>query len=219
MAKDKKSFILYLDQKGIFEKLTNEQSGVLIKHIFSYVSDESPEGDFVTELAFESIKNQLKRDLKKFEEVKTKRSKAGKRSAELRALKKNEQTLTNPTSVENDSTNSTSVKCVQQTSTNPTVTVNDTDTVINNKLFNSKILKDNSYIEVTAMQTKTNKETIEKYIKIFEAHLIRTQEQKKTLKDYKTHFTNWLNLQKIVKVDNKLSFKNPYPGHYTPLNK
>lgn len=115
MAKDKKSFILYLDQKGLFEKLTNEQAGVLIKHIFSYVSDENPEADFITELAFESIKNQLKRDLKKFEEVKTKRSEAGKRSAELRALKK----------IQQNSTNSTSVKSVQQSSTNSTVNVND----------------------------------------------------------------------------------------------
>jgi len=67
MADNKKSFVLYTDQIGIFNKLTDEQAGALIKHIFSYVNDQDPEGDFITELAFESIKQQLKRDLKKYE--------------------------------------------------------------------------------------------------------------------------------------------------------
>lgn len=84
MAKGKKSFILYCDQRGIFEKLSNEQAGQLIKHIFAYVSDENPEGDFVTELAFESIKTALKRDLKKWDTQQEQRSEAGKRSAEVR---------------------------------------------------------------------------------------------------------------------------------------
>lgn len=79
MADNKKSFILYCDQRGIFERLSNEQAGSLIKHIFSYVSDENPEADFVTELAFESIKSALKRDLKKFEQIKLKRVEAGRK--------------------------------------------------------------------------------------------------------------------------------------------
>lgn len=61
MAKDKKSFILYCDQKGIWDKLDNEQAGKLIKHILAYVNDENQSSpDFITELAFEPIKQQLK---------------------------------------------------------------------------------------------------------------------------------------------------------------
>ena len=45
MAKDKKSFILYMDQRGIFEKLNDQEAGQLIKHIFSYCADENPEAD------------------------------------------------------------------------------------------------------------------------------------------------------------------------------
>lgn len=70
MADNKKSFVLYADQKGLFEKLSNEQAGKLIKHIYRYVNDENPElpeQDFVIEIAFEPIKLQLKRDLKKWE--------------------------------------------------------------------------------------------------------------------------------------------------------
>ncbi len=84
MADGKKSFILYCDQRGIFNKLSDEQAGVLIKHIFAYVSDEDPEADFVTDLAFESIKSQLKRDLKTWEEKQEQRREAGKSSAASR---------------------------------------------------------------------------------------------------------------------------------------
>jgi len=78
MAKDKKSFILYVDQKDLWSKLPDEIAGKLIKHIYSYVSDENPESeDLIVNIAFEPIKQQLKRDLKLFEEKRVKRSEAG----------------------------------------------------------------------------------------------------------------------------------------------
>jgi uncharacterized phage protein (TIGR02220 family) len=78
MAKDKKSFILYVDQKDLWNKLPDEIAGKLIKHIYSYVSDENPtSNDLIIEIAFEPIKQQLKRDLKLFEEKRVKRSEAG----------------------------------------------------------------------------------------------------------------------------------------------
>jgi len=66
MAKDKKSFILYMDQRGIFDKLSDEQAGKLIKHIFSYCADENPEAEFIIDIAFEGIRQALKRDLRKY---------------------------------------------------------------------------------------------------------------------------------------------------------
>jgi uncharacterized phage protein (TIGR02220 family) len=85
MAKDKKSFILYVDQKDLFNKLPDEIAGRLIKHIYAYVSDENPKAeDLIVDIAFEPIKQQLKRDLKSFENVKTKRSEAGKIGASKR---------------------------------------------------------------------------------------------------------------------------------------
>ena len=85
MAENKKSFILYCDQKGVWDKLDDAQAGRLIKHVIAYVNDENPEApDFITELAFEPIKASLKRDLKKWEKQQTQRSEAGKRSAEVR---------------------------------------------------------------------------------------------------------------------------------------
>ena len=85
MAKDKKSFILYVDQKDLWNKLPDEIAGKLIKHIYAYVSDENPTSeDLMIEIAFEPIKQQLKRDLKLFEEKRVKRSEAGKEGASKR---------------------------------------------------------------------------------------------------------------------------------------
>tara|TARA_R110000868_G_scaffold36781_5_gene130244 strand:- start:1982 stop:2632 length:651 start_codon:yes stop_codon:yes gene_type:complete len=75
MAENKKGFVLYADQKSIFDSLTNEESGVLIKHIFSYVNDENPTlNDRLIDMAFNPIKLQLKRDLVKYEGVKERNS-------------------------------------------------------------------------------------------------------------------------------------------------
>lgn len=82
---------------------------------------------------------------------------------------------------------------------------------INNKNYLNTVLKDRSYIEITSMQTRSNPDTVIKYLKDFEAHLIRTSEQKQTLKHFKSHFTNWLNKQdikKIVKIK-KIDYGNP----------
>jgi len=85
MAENKRSFSLYTDQKGVWDKLDDAQAGRLIKHVIAYVNDENPEApDFITELAFEPIKAVLKRDLKKWETQQDQRKKAGKKSAEVR---------------------------------------------------------------------------------------------------------------------------------------
>lgn len=85
MAKDKKGFILYADQKALFEQLPNEKAGELIKFIMAYVNDENPvTDDLVINIAFTPIKQQLKRDLQKFEQTKISRSEAGKAGANKR---------------------------------------------------------------------------------------------------------------------------------------
>lgn len=76
---NKKSFILYADSIDIVNDLTDEQAGKLVKLISDYVNDRSPETDDpIIKIAFRPIKNQLKRDLDKWKEIKLKRSKAGK---------------------------------------------------------------------------------------------------------------------------------------------
>jgi len=115
MAENKKSFILYADLLKTVSKLPKDKAGELFLIILEYVNDLNPEvNDLLLEIAFEPIKNQLKRDLSKWENLREKRSEAGKASAEKRKQ--------NPT-------NSTSVESVQQSSTNSTVNVNANVTV------------------------------------------------------------------------------------------
>lgn len=72
MAEGKKSFILYLQQRSVFDGLEDVEAGKLIKTIFSYVCDENPQPTGMTKYAFEIIKPVLKDDLKKYEEKKEK---------------------------------------------------------------------------------------------------------------------------------------------------
>ena len=110
---------------------------------------------------FIPIKNSLKRDLKKWEEIKKKRSKAGKKSAQIRANKK-EQESTNLTSVE-------------KTSTNPTVNVSDSVTVsvsdsvtVNNSSFKKepkdKLTRENKFrLDANKFEDQYSLEMIESF--------------------------------------------------------
>jgi len=69
MATGKNKVIVYADWISLFDKLTNEEAGKLIKHFFNYVNDLNPVcEDRLIELLFEPIKATLKRDLQKWEE-------------------------------------------------------------------------------------------------------------------------------------------------------
>ena len=75
MAEDKKSFLLYVDLIHTIRKLPDDKAGILFKHILSYVNDENPIiNDFVVDLTFEPIKQQLKRDLQKWDKHKADKS-------------------------------------------------------------------------------------------------------------------------------------------------
>lgn len=73
MAENKKSFLLYCDTIHSVEQLTDVKAGQLFKHLLRYVNDKNPEtDDIIIKLAFEPIKQQLKRDLKKYENIRKK---------------------------------------------------------------------------------------------------------------------------------------------------
>jgi hypothetical protein len=82
----KKSFVLYTDQREVFDELSDEDAGRLIKHIFSYVNDENPSTDnILIKVAFLPIKTQLKRDLKIWDEKKQQRAEAGRKGGLAKA--------------------------------------------------------------------------------------------------------------------------------------
>ena len=70
MAEGKKTFVAYANWMATFEKLTDEEAGRLIKHLFRYVNDLDPEPpDRMIELVFEQFKQILKVDLDKWESI------------------------------------------------------------------------------------------------------------------------------------------------------
>jgi hypothetical protein len=78
MAEDKKGFLLYADLIHTIEKMPSEKAGDLFKHILRYVNDLKPiSNDLIIDLTFEPIKQQLKRDLIKFEKSKDEKSLSG----------------------------------------------------------------------------------------------------------------------------------------------
>jgi len=139
MAEDKNSVLFYCDVIHVVEELEDDEAGRLFKHYLRYINDMNPTApDKLTQVVFEPIKQNLKRDLKKWERIKEKRSDAGKKSAELKKSSK---------SVEQYPTNSTLVESVEQDSTNSTVndnvnvTVNVNGNVTSNKRANALVVE------------------------------------------------------------------------------
>lgn len=68
MATNKKSVLLYCDLIHTVDSLTDVEAGKLFKHYLRYINDLNPiSDDRLTTLLFEPIKQNLKRDLKKWE--------------------------------------------------------------------------------------------------------------------------------------------------------
>lgn len=78
MAEGKKSFVLYADLLQKVDHLTNEELGVLFRHMLNYVNDNQPvlENRLIL-TAWKPIEVSLKEDLKKWERIREKRSEAG----------------------------------------------------------------------------------------------------------------------------------------------
>src|SRR5574343_577784 len=79
MAENKNSSVRYCNQQALFNELTDEEAGRLIKQIFAYVNDENPEDmpEKHLQIAFVMIRTQLKFDLKRWDEKIEKRRSSG----------------------------------------------------------------------------------------------------------------------------------------------
>jgi hypothetical protein len=104
----KDSFILYLEQKEIFDELDNEEAGELIKAIFEYQSTgETPNLSKSLKLAFIPIKNSLDRNESKWEDEKQRRREAGRLGGLAKAS--NAKNATNNSSKPSNAKNATEI--------------------------------------------------------------------------------------------------------------
>ncbi|MCW8311450.1 DUF6291 domain-containing protein [Sphingobacterium sp. InxBP1] len=182
MADDKKSFVAYADWQGQFNLLSNEEAGILIKHILAYVNDENPklpDDNRILNIAFEPIKSQLKRDLKKYEIKKTGKSNSGiignlkrwhldlyelfiKNEISLEQAQKIASSRKESLCDNTDRTLSQDIAKIAVTVTdNDTVNVNDTVTVTVNDIYlgaDAEKKSDNTLPEFESLNSKKEKE-------------------------------------------------------------
>ena len=80
MKVEKKSFILYNDQSKIIQKLSDNQAGVLIKKIYSYVNNGIYEmdEDALVDMVYTVLTEQINRDIEKYCDKIEKSSNSGK---------------------------------------------------------------------------------------------------------------------------------------------
>jgi hypothetical protein len=165
MATDKKSFLLYADYMHTILKLPDAKAGKLFKMILEYVNDKNPTTeDILVDIAFEPIKQQLKRDLKHWENKKVIRSEAGKKGG----IKSGEA---------RNKANEANASKLKQNEANEAVTVNDTVTVnvINNNVVveEEEIEKFKTEFSSTSLcrqlieKQKILREKIPEYIELF----------------------------------------------------
>ena len=201
--KNKKGFILYADIQMVVNKLSDDYAGKLFKHILAYVNDENPTtNDLLLEIAFEPIKQQLKRDLLQWTETKAGRSKAGLASAE----KKKQNKI--------DLTNSTNVESKQQDETKSTVNVNDNvnvNVIVNKDIVSRKLKFSDSLKPFINFYAR---ETLNDFYKYWtEPNKSNTkfrQELEKTW-DTKRRLENWTRNDKSFKKETEvITFKKPF---------
>lgn len=159
----KKSFILYVDLISVVEKLSNEQAGILFKIIMDYVNDKNPViHDLLMEVAFLPIKNQLKRDLKIWQEQRKQRSSAGKKGMEKRWG-------TDNTVKKNITDDNTVIKSITNITVNDNVNANVIDivTYLNDKV-NSKFSHHARNIQQLVMDRMDEKFTVKDFKKVID---------------------------------------------------
>jgi hypothetical protein len=141
----KKSFVLYTDQREVFDELEDSDAGKLIKHIFAYVNDENPEiTDRLLKVAFLPIKTQLKRDLLVWDEKKQLRAEAGRKGGLAKASNASE-ILANPSIATNELANpSKSKQSLANLAVNGNVNGNGNVSVNDNVIVNENVINKES---------------------------------------------------------------------------
>lgn len=123
---NKKSFVLYTDQKEIVDELDDEQAGKLFKAIYEYNTANTVSLTGILKSVFMSFKIAFDRDEQKWNDITKKRSEAGKKGMESR-WGKDDKDITNDNKRYQKLTNIT-----DSVSVSVSDSVSDSECVINN---------------------------------------------------------------------------------------
>ncbi len=179
MANGKKSFIAYCSWMEIFEELSDEEAGQLVKHLFKYVNDLDPVcEDKLIRTNFISIKQSLKRDLKKWDKYIEKQTINGQKGGRPKKPKETQKTqafISKPKKADSVS-----------------VSVN-ASTKESFMLFKHQISqKDHeSWRESFYILFKLKPKTLETILDKFINHAIAGETNYTSFREFKIHFRNW----------------------------
>ena len=131
MAKEKKSFILYVDQGEQVGMLSDSEAGRLFKALFCFAGEGKNAyfGDGMTQMCFSFMSAQITRDQEAYREKCAKLSENAKRRKQLHAIEGDTDTVTDTATV-TDTVTETETDTVTVTGT-VTGTVSGTDTCLN----------------------------------------------------------------------------------------
>lgn len=181
---EKKSFVLYCDYAEHVSLLTDEDAGKLFKALFSYVNSGTiQELSPVASMAFSFIRSQLDRDRCKWEEIRKKRSEAGRLGGKSKGKKQNLANEANAFFDNHSETNKADTVIV-----NGIVTDNANEKKIKHIYgsFKHVRLTDD---EIEKLIADYGKPIIDDYIKRVDEYC---QQFGKTYKDYNLTIRNWI---------------------------
>ena len=192
MAQNKKSFILYCDLIHTMEYLTLEEKGIIFTWILDYVNDKNPDNLVgLLQAVVEPIKQQMKRDLKKYEA----------RADRARENGKNGGRPKNPE--EPKETQSVILEPRKPDTVNDTVNVNVNDTDSVKKGLTQEFFNSESWIVGLCRAQRVDRTTVETYIGLY-IEMLSDEELKKPLTQLRFMFTSWFgNQNKNMGTKNK----------------
>lgn len=132
MAKEKNSFLLYCDIIHTVEKLDDVQAGKLFKHLLKYVNDQEPTPEnALVEIAFEPIKQSLKRDLIKYETIRERNSENAKKRWNATASDRIPKVPNDTKNADSDSVSDSVIsKDIYRSFANLSISVNEVDKLL-----------------------------------------------------------------------------------------
>ena len=167
---EKNSFILYYDQQDIFESLSDELAGKLVKHIFNYVNgNDSPSDEAIVNVAFVSIRQQFKRDSVRYENVcernRINGSKGG-RPTKPTETQKTQSVITQPKQPDNDNDNDNETNTTKVSTPPPFLTwFNKQKEIHTNKSGGFKALSKTDLSNLKQLKASYNNEDFERAFK------------------------------------------------------
>ncbi|MBS9774738.1 MAG: hypothetical protein KGV59_06240 [Tenacibaculum sp.] len=171
------SFVFYKSWLNVIKDLPKDVQLEIYHAIMEYaINGNLVELKPMAKVAFAFIKQDIDRDTEKYISIVERNRENGKKGGRPKT-QKTQVVIEKPKKADNDNNNSN-----------------------NNGDFSNAVLTNPQYLEVTAMQLKTNTDTIKHYLSKFDKHLIQIGEVKQTEREFKQHFTYWLNKQEIKTI-------------------